>query len=464
MMQSLNHLIKAVVPALLFTATMAVAQLPESPLELELAEYQDNLAALESDYGYSDPALLETLDAIAARLMELGQFAAAHSALDRAQQLVRYQEGLYSLSQLPYIHRKIQNWTAAGNWADARTLQDHLFWLYTERYPYRDPELIAGLMQGVEYHLQGVLADDPEYSGYHYRAAAIHSRIALHVGETIWAPNDRRLAPLYYDQMRHAYLSALAIRRGGPAGTSLRSRATVYGYDTANGFMLDEEVAIGLHRATGFRYLEQLKFLFNHPLSADPEAAAMVTLYEADWQVLFRRYDEALANYARASEELIAAGVAPEQVDKLLANPVLIPEAEFHTSVDAALGGRNSQVSEYLGSTQALPMRMSFNLPSTVTLASIPEFVDDLGLVEDDATVFVFRLPGEEGLRRSFWQPRHYSLGAAQDIQLLDQGLSDFGQQEELMENLSWLRFRPSFNNGGLTAVQGILGYMFRGN
>ncbi len=448
----------------LLVAMAVQGQAPESPAERELQEYQRNLLRLEAEYGYSNPALLETLDGIADRLMEMGEFVAAHSALDRAQQIVRYSEGLYSLNQLPYLHKKIQNMTAGGNWADARALQDHLFWLYTERYPLRDQDLIDGLMQAAEYHLQGVVNDSPAFASYHYRAAAIHSRIALHVGEGILPPNDRDLAPLYYDQLRHAYLQALAINRRGPAGAALRSRADVYGYNTGSGFMLDEEIAIGMHRASGFRYLENLRLLFNNPRAPDAEAAAMVTLYEADWQVLFRRYDDALENYTLAREQLLAAGADPEQVDALLATPVLIPEAKFHTTVQSALADRDENIADYVGPLQILPMRLSFNLPPSPTLASIPGIVDDLGFEEDEATVFVFRLPGEEGLRRSFWEPRHFSLGAAQEIRLLDQGFSSLVEREALMEDLSWLRFRPSFSGGVPRAINGILGFMLLGN
>ena len=123
------------------------AQTVYSPeLENQLQATRSILAQLEDKIGGNDIRLLESLEQLADRLMSLNQYAEAHDVLDRAQQLVRVNDGLYTSKQVPFLGKKIDNFVNWGDWDSAQILIEHLFWLSTRKIKNADSRLVESLM------------------------------------------------------------------------------------------------------------------------------------------------------------------------------------------------------------------------------------------------------------------------------------------------------------------------------
>ena len=89
-------------------------------VDVELEFYRNNLYALEKANGYTGLQLVETLEEIADRLMALDEHAEAYAVLDRAQQIIRINEGLYAVSQYRFLHKKIETLVNDGDWRNGR--------------------------------------------------------------------------------------------------------------------------------------------------------------------------------------------------------------------------------------------------------------------------------------------------------------------------------------------------------
>ncbi|MCY4296508.1 MAG: hypothetical protein OXE54_05970 [Gammaproteobacteria bacterium] len=446
----------------------------------ELALYQADLHRFEADGVYHGPQLVEPLSRIADRYMDLNRFAEANATLDRAQQIVRIEEGLFTKSQLPFLHRKIENHVNSGNWREARKLQDHIIWFYLNKYSWPDQNMMRGMLELSQLHLRGITEDDEENRGYHYLRAAYSSRIALRVADNIWPRHEQRKAGLIYEQLRIMYLQASAINKGGSTGQSLRtseSRPL-----SSNGYLAERvvppESAVEQLRIGGQRYLGRIERIYaGEDKSENAEALAMVRLYDADWRLLFDQKRQALEAYREAHEMLLGAGVPRDRVDELFATPALIPMPQFHDSVEKALAARErAPIDAPAAFGEGIPVKIFFDrersgppppdgAPPALPARSLGLPAETLGLNEGDdwqvVALFSFHLPAAEDIEtRAGWRRRN-ALGVAQDLQLIE--LEDYPvyrEPEPLIRNLSRLRFRPGLTAGEPHAATGVISYL----
>jgi tetratricopeptide (TPR) repeat protein len=107
----------------------------ESSLDFldELALSRAVLDDQQDSFGSLDLRLIEPLEQLADALMQLNQFDEAHTMLDRAMQIVRVEDGLYTEIQRPLLEKKIENFANRGDWDSARENMEHLLWLYINK-------------------------------------------------------------------------------------------------------------------------------------------------------------------------------------------------------------------------------------------------------------------------------------------------------------------------------------------
>ena len=421
-MVTFTSILRFLILPFLLVAWMSKGFTQPVPIEVnhELQLYRDSLDALETALGSTSPQLVETLEEIADRLMALDEHAEAQAVLNRAQQIIRINEGLYSVSQYRLLRKKIENLVNMRDWRNARKLQDHLFWLYTHKNTNFHENTVAELLKTSDLHLRGVVEDGAKYQSYHYHSAASHSRFALAIAQAIWQPHDPRYGQVIYEQLKHSYLQALAVQK-----TSLN---------------LNRDVVRTIHRGIGYLYLEQLRQLHLDHETPDLEAAAMTTLYRADWQVLFQQRELAVASYAEAYSELLEAGVPVQLVDELFVEPSLIPEPVFYAKVSAALANRKKRTQFTLLPLRDGFIRVTFDDWSELTS---PSGKNDggLGNVFTDPVIalFSFSLAGVEQIERGRWPNRRRSaFGASHDLKLLEAKTTTDLQLDTLIEELNW--------------------------
>ena len=433
------------------------SQTASSEAKNELELYRDNLYALETANGYTSAQLVETLEQIADRLMALDEYAQAYAMLDRAHQIIKINEGLFTTSQFRVLHKKIENLISTGDWRTGRKLQDHLLWLYTRKNPHPDENTVADLLKASDMHLRGVVEDEPKYQNYHRRSATMHSSMALIVAQAIWHPQDPRQGQIIYEQLKHTYLQAMSIQQRRNTAQALSAGGYNKQYLTR-----DRGIVPRIYRGNGYLYLESLRHFYLDRETPELEAAAMTTLYRADWQVLFQQRELAIVTYADAYTELLGAGVPAPLVDELFLEPTLIPEPVFYTTVAAAVASREQGRQSRLPPELDGLIRVSFDVRSELAL---PNGENDnspgSAFTGPGIALFSFTLIGVEEITQGRWPYRRQSkLGVAYNLKLIEKETVVDLQTETLIRKLTWLHFRPKLVEGIPAAVAGVISYL----
>ena len=440
-------------------ASLTAAQSPDpATLQMELQRSQALLYDLETEGDNLDPRLSEPLSQVADRLMRLGQYPEAHAALDRAMQVVRVNEGLYTPAQVPLLEQKLENYARWGNWAPARDQLQHMYWLYRTKMTVGEP-LVTDFMELSAMHLRAVAGDTAEYQTYHLRRAESANRWALLVGAAIWGENDHRLAPMLYELAKQYHIQAAAIQGGGRVAYELRQ------VTPGANLMRDRLDARRYYYYSGLRAMKRIREIYASSETPAAEAVAMADLYLADWQGLFGRHEEALAGYQLAYQGLEEAGVDAATLAAYFSKPTLLPEPEFHADLSGALQAR---------ATSREPAPEFADGSSTGTLFFVewspafpfvrPPFQLDHGQPLDSTmALFSFNLAGISDISRWLADRRKQAFSSVQEARLVQPRLDSPDQEELLMKRLESLRFRPRLEGGVPSDAAGTLMYQLAG-
>jgi len=439
-------------------STMAAAQQTAVEQLLDDADrYRAQVEALEQELGRYHPGVLEGLERLAAVMIELDQFNDTDEILDRAIQILRFNEGLYTQSQFPFLVLRIRNNVRRSNWPDANEALDHLTSLYTLVPRQWNEELIGELVQISELHLEGVAGDVEERKDYHFRVADRISWVAARVGERIWAPNDLRLVDLYYHILKQNHMKFIALNQGSSVSADLRKLAP------GSGWMRSRRAVVASYYRLGIEMLRRMRSVYELQDVPDPEAIAMVDLYRADWQVLFDESDPEIS-YRMAYENLIAAGVAEQELQKFFSRPQPLPIADFHPSVQQAQVAILADSFQPNVAQDIEPDLQFLEWASTAPNMQLP-IEEPLLLqreIHDMVTAHLaIRLDGTEKVSR--WIRGRYvsQISVTDGFEWLDNSFSQAISTEELAERLHYLNFRPVIDQGIPQPYEGILEYHY---
>ncbi len=424
----------------------------ESPDQLQLS--RELLSDLQDAMGPMDSRLIEPIQQLANHLIELNQFDEAHDMLDRAMQITRVNNGLYTPFQRPLLKKKIDNYAKRGDWDNARQSMEHLLWLYTKKSKWIDEALIDELLELSRLHLRGIVEDVPYWQGYHIRQSAEIRWIALGVAEKLWGKTNTRLSPIIYEQIRQFHLQTVALWRGGSTAYSLRELAR------GSGILRDRWDVSKIFYSVGIALINTLHAIYEAGEFPDLEGMAMSNLYLADWHILYDRPELARQTYQLAYYEMLSAGVDSTLVAELFSQPAVIPEVEFYTSVEAAVLDRRRNTAQ-AGDGNSDPY-LSFNEWST----ALPDLRSPIKTNEghdnerdSNFALFSFSLAGVNKVSR--WYRHHYTstISMIEQAQLVSH-LPDFSPPErDLLDKLNRLKFRPRLVDGQPQRATGMLKY-----
>ena len=425
-------------------ATVLTAQTVSSARDtlgqaLEQFELLENSAASNTDLVLAEP-----LYQIAQEYRRLGRFADAHAALDRGMQIVRINGGLYARDQIPYIQKKIENFSDWGDWESSRELLEHLLWLHRTKSTQIDSPLLNDLMELSQFHLRGISEDLPAFQGYHFRRASAANWLAVAAAERIWGRTDRRLVPMLYGLLHQYRLQAIAVEEGGRTGYELRE--IVPGSD----WVRDKSDQIRYSYETGMRILLQVEDIYSLPEQGDAEALAMTQVYKADWQLMFSRNEQALESYEQAFDGLTEAGVPREQVNLYFANTTLLPVREFYPTLADALVARVAEPAiADIGSdtdTEAALyfVEWSVNFP----YVRAPYSPQQASIPDNNFALFSFNVAGINEFTRWLSRQTVQEIGVLLDVTLLRSELGSIEDQEDVLRRVQSLDFRPRLVDG----------------
>ena len=435
----------------LFLSSPSLAErLPESDSRLERGLVA--LTELESEFGNNSTQLVPALTEMADLYRDEGRFAEAYRVLDRAAQVIRVSEGLYTRSQVPLVRMKVENYGDWGDWDSAREQLEHLFWLHRTKSDRVDNALIADLMALNELHLRGISEDNYEFQTFHFRRAARVNWLALGAAERLWGATDLRLVPIIYSLVRQQHLQAVAVEQGGKTGWELRQ--IVPGADLVR----ERDDMRRYFYVTGLRLLDQLRSIQLAQAPLDLEGAAMANLYTADWHLLFNEEDAALAAYRRSYEELFYAGRQPDELEDFFATPSVLPVHDFHSSLAAASTfGQGVMVEESeldsfrqpepaaeTGHAQLLYAEWGPSFPYT----SSPDPVSQQVSAVRSAALFSFDISGVMEITRFISRKQVRTVAQPLNISLVQPAPVSVEFREQMIARLEQLQFRPRLSAG----------------
>ncbi|NQV71418.1 MAG: hypothetical protein HQ498_15450 [Pseudohongiella sp.] len=420
--------------------------------ELELS--RKLLIGLEETMGPMNQRLVESLEQVADNLMALNEFDDAHSMLDRALQITRINQGLYTQDQLPFLNKKIENHANQGDWDKARQQMEHLLWLYQTKQLDFNENLISRLLQLSNFHLRAITEDAEAWQAYHFRHVTEIKWMTLGLAERVWGKSDPRMVPVLYSQVTQLHRLLVAIERGGSTGYGLREIRLGSGIVTER-----KAVRRGLY-FTGMTLLNTMQRVYQSADAPNREGLAMSQLYLADWQLLFNRPEEALTGYRLAYRGLIEAEIEPGLINHLFSQPLVLPAPKFFSSVQQALQARegNRVPDEVAGAPGAVTYLFFKEWSSAFSNVRNPLPAIEMD-EESNFALFSFRLAGLDEVSR--WISGRYTrgVGVVNEAELLEQTNVPSYPEKNLLERLNMLRFRPKLIEGEPQEVNGLLQY-----
>ncbi|MFT7471160.1 MAG: tetratricopeptide (TPR) repeat protein [Kiritimatiellia bacterium] len=430
----------------------------ESPLDSldELALSRALLNDQQDRLGALDFRLLEPLEQLADVLMQLNQFDEAHAMLDRAMQIARVEDGLYTEIQRPLLEKKIENFSNQGDWDSARENMEHLLWLYTNKSVQIDQVLIADLLELSRSHLRALAEDNSAWQGFHFRQSSRIRWLALGVAERLWSKTDERLVPIIYEQLRQFHLQTVALWRGGSTSYSLRQVAP------GSGVIRDRSDVNESFYLTGMGLIGNMFSIYSDSESPNPEAIAMTNVYLADWHILFNNPQAATETYLQAYQELLASGVDAALANEFFSQPAVIPDTEFYASVEAAVAAqRNRMVTVGDENSDAYLSFSEWSAALPNVRSPIPGSATDSEVENLNFALFSFSLAGVNKVSR--WYSHRFSstVSTIQQAELLAHYLQSPSEESRLLEKLNSLTFRPKLVDGGPQQATGRIKYHF---
>ncbi len=431
-----------------------------NPESLALA--QTAVTELQSRVSAYDMSLVEPLSALADQQIGFGELELAHRTLDRAMQIVRINQGLFTRAQHPLLHKKIDNLIDQGHWEDARAQLAHLVYLYSREQQIVSQELLDGITKLSDAHLRGISQDSSEYQGFHFSRVSASNRIALSIGEALWGEHDPRMVPLIYRVLSQFSLEYAAISFDGRTGIELRTVVP------GSNWIREVSEMRQYYLLVGTDLIARLKAVYSSDAAFDAEAMAMTDLYLADWLNLFNQNEAALAAYSQAYENLLAANVDTQLIEQFFATPRILPEPQFFTSLSHALEGQAAGISPALSSLEpesSTQVQLFFSEWSEAfPYVQQPVNLAEAEINSNEFAIFTFNIGGFPDIERLLQGRRPVGLGVVENLTALTELPDSSYQKRRLLKRVGSLRFRPKLVRGIPHEIDATLIYALAAN
>lgn len=317
-----------------------------------LSAYRQSLNQTELDDGPLSLALLEDMQALARLNQSRGAHRQALSLLDRAQHIVRVNEGLDALSQLPIIAMRIESLKSQQQYTEVEPAYQQQLDILMQHYGAGHTATVSGMRALANWQLEAFhLGMDPDNredalpfdigtftTNQEIRQRAFESleasqrqmldaiRILVKAG----AYDDPRLPALerslietyflmgYRDELLAGHDRFLS--PGNVPGDSVQHREAADSADKTRAFRHGRNA-----------YGRMLGYMQQRPEEATMVEYARTLASLADWCLLFDRRTEAFRHYRQASEMLEAAGAEKATVNAVMRPDVPVTLPSFTT-------------------------------------------------------------------------------------------------------------------------------------
>ena len=307
----------------------AEAMLEESAVAIsarlgtQMSLFEEQIAALETEFGPYHYALLEPLQGLTTLLIDAGNFAGAGRILNRRLHLLHTVEGPTSLNQLPLLAELISNDVRLQRWQSVTERFEFIRSLHMQNPDVDTSALLNSMNDLSTWYLTYMFIDKLSNRKQHLDASTLNYWKMISLSETRLVEDSRaRISRLYgYALERYRLFDLYWAASSNALAPSNSSYSPEF------------------HGAAG--YLRDALRIVNHILNVsrtmdDPEAEAMAMMYVADFRLLSGE-GSATSSYQSAEEKLKDAGIDERRIEAFFSRAVVLPVAQFHFSLDDAI-------------------------------------------------------------------------------------------------------------------------------
>lgn len=288
----------------------------------ELNLLNEQLSFLESEHGPYHQALVVPIQGLTNLQIELENYPEAERLLDRQLQILRSVNGPTNLTQLSAITERIKNDIRQEDWPSVIDNYKFIQWLYSKRPEAPISERLESLSNLASWHMAAIYLDHQNYRSDHLVAYGKLLDQALGLAEEEFGTASEQTIPWMYKK-------ALELHYRFDFSTTGDELSSQYflTIDISKDYSAFRHVALSL--------VENIKDIVGK--NGNLEAQAMALVYEADFIKIRGGVEISSRLYRQAKRKFLEAGIAEERIDAFYSQPTVLPMAEFHFSIDAAM-------------------------------------------------------------------------------------------------------------------------------
>ncbi|MCG8416141.1 MAG: hypothetical protein MI746_18135 [Pseudomonadales bacterium] len=292
-----------------FPLAVLCAALPISTYASELAtdfasrsqsieQYQTDLEELEREVGYFSYELIEPLQQLISAQLSVNRLDTAEEFVDRAMQITRIEDGLYTALQYPFLQQAIEIEMTRGDWEEVNEKIRHYTFLIGEHYQGNAPDRLQRMRWIATVHLRGSDEDSKGNKASHLIQVTSMNELAVQYAQLNRIANDETYGELLLELAEAYRLEAQNIRGGG--STSYRLRRLFADLDIIE----DKKEAIYKRYMVGLEKLQMYRDLMFELYPDNGIISAECALLIADWYAGFGKKKLAEEFYQRAQSVL----------------------------------------------------------------------------------------------------------------------------------------------------------------
>lgn len=297
------------------------------------SHYLDAIDLVEAEQGAYSEQLSDLYLSLGRAFIVQEDFQNAKQAFEQGMQIERINNGLYSISQRPYLLSIADTESYLGNWKQSRKALDNLYFINRQIHGNKSPKLIPVLDEILNWFLKTY--DQRTTSGGYENLI-----VAERIGETIDAilTNDANADPLekaklYKKLASLHYMLADHIREHGDKNNSGVTFST--GETSVNNQSLTSS---HLHYQRGKRALEKVVAALVTQETNNHQQQALAIAQLGDWYLIFGQRQAAQRTYKLAFDSLANDSLTEENPPQKIASPLFDNPTLIKFSIEEFIG------------------------------------------------------------------------------------------------------------------------------
>jgi len=301
-----------------------------SSLQQEISRISDAVTDIELEEGRHDFALIEPLHLLGKIQFQANLFADAEKSIDRAVQIARFSDGLYTPVQYPLLQVAIEIELVRENWKKVDEKLNHYTWLISQQYQGKVKPRIEQARWIADARLQAFRGDGAKMRAPHLMTATLLREANVQYAQVMWLTDDSLYGELLFELANAYRLEADAIKEGGSTGYQLRR--VFPGLDIFE----DRREAVDKRYRFGLEKLQMLQRLIETHTAYDHDAYVMMDLYLAEWHGYFDKQEQQEAAINDAIARIVQTGQDETAVLTLQDQPSGLPWERLQLDFDAS--------------------------------------------------------------------------------------------------------------------------------